>query len=106
MLDESLQETHELIAVAIDPIEQLPTPRVHLDLPRSMSSVAAAVMGLPQADRHRVCTTGRRSTACSLARYRRCWRTAQYLSFCQNRKQADCCRAGSALTGMGTPSHP
>src|SRR6185295_14941831 len=33
----SLQETHEPVAVAIDTTEQLLTPRVHLDLPRSMS---------------------------------------------------------------------
>src|SRR4029077_16634413 len=32
MLDKSLQEMHEIVAVAIDPIEQLLTPRVHDDL--------------------------------------------------------------------------
>src|SRR5262245_33114656 len=36
VLDESLQETHEIAAVAVDPIEQLLSPRVHVDIPRPM----------------------------------------------------------------------
>src|SRR5262245_20326041 len=39
---EGLQEVHEIAAVAIDPIEQLLTPRVHLDLPRSLPNCASA----------------------------------------------------------------
>src|SRR5262245_23964102 len=36
VLNESLQETHKIVTVPIDPIEQLLTPRVHLDLPLSI----------------------------------------------------------------------
>src|SRR5262245_56868622 len=46
VLDESLQETHEIVAVAIDPIEQLLTPRVHVDLlgPMSIAAVRAGIV--------------------------------------------------------------
>jgi glycine/D-amino acid oxidase-like deaminating enzyme len=46
----------------------------------------------PSGPRHRACTIGNRSTACSFGRDRRCWRTAQYLSFSENRKHAGRCR--------------
>src|SRR5262245_30174414 len=45
--DKGLQEVHEIAAVAIDPIEQLLTPRVHLDLPRSTPNCASLAAWRP-----------------------------------------------------------
>src|SRR5262245_30138928 len=44
---EGVQEVHEIAAVAIDPLKQLLTPRVHLDLPRSRPNGAAAAAWRP-----------------------------------------------------------
>src|SRR5262245_2444881 len=73
---EGLQEVHEIAAVAIDPLKQLLTPRVHLDLPRSRPNGAAAA-----AWRHRAPTRQQRTARpCSFAHDRRCWRARQYLA--------------------------
>src|SRR5262245_21207993 len=66
---EGLQEVHEIAAVAIDPVEQLLTPRVHLDLPRSVPKLrfggSPAAHAIAPARRHR------RARTCSFARDRR-----------------------------------
>jgi hypothetical protein len=113
VLDKSLQETHEIVAVAIDPIEQLLTPRVHLDLPRSMSIPARR-----QPSGHEFFS----QAACAIAPARLA--TDRWLvpsaaivdagalrNICHSLKTASTPtgvgrRSGTALTGTGAPSRP
>jgi hypothetical protein len=61
VLDESLQEVHEIIAVAIDPFEQLSTPRVHAFLPLIIDPTQRQPPGHAFSrggPRHRLCPSG------------------------------------------------